>query len=422
VAGDSETVAAKRAFRVANHDSAMLEVHEAQERILDAVSVLGAVETPLDASLGRVLADDIASTLNLPLWDNSAMDGYAVRAEDVASASRTHPIRLRVLEHIGAGAMPRQRITPGGASRIFTGAPMPDGADAVVMQEDTDQGRETVAVFDPVRIGENVRRAGEDIREGESVLRAGTRIEPTHLSLLATLGQARVRVRRAPRVAILATGEELIEADQPLTTGKLREGNSHLLAGFVRQLGFEPTRLGIARDDRADLRAKLSEGLGYDALITSGGVSVGEHDLVKAVLEEIGCPIQFWKVGVKPGKPFLFSRTPSCMVFGLPGNPVSTMVTFLLFVRPALLKMAGRRDLALPRRRAVAATEFRNKGARRHFLRGVLSEADGRLEVASAGRQESHALGSMARANCLVDLPPDTSVQAGQSVEVLTWN
>jgi len=396
----------------------MLEVHEAQQRILAEVSPLDARECPLDASLGHVLAEDVVSDLGLPLWDNSAMDGYAVRSADVANATREHPIRLRVVEHIGAGDTPKKAIPAGSAARIFTGAPVPAGADAIVMQEDTDQGAETVSVFDGVKPGENIRRAGEDIRRGETVLPAGAVVAPTHLSLLATLGRARVRVVRPPRVAVLATGEELVAVDQPLSPGKLREGNSHLLAAFVRQLGAEPVRLGIARDDRADLRAKLSEGLKYDALITSGGVSVGEHDLVKSVLEELGCAVKFWKVSVKPGKPFVFSRSKSCLVFGLPGNPVSTMVTFLLFVRPALLKMAGRRDLDLPRRSAVATTEFRNHGGRRHFMRGVLTEKAGRLEVASAGRQESHVLGSMVRANCLVDVAPDTVVKVGTEVDV----
>jgi len=399
----------------------MLEIQEAQERILSEVSALAVLESNLDDSLGRVLGEDIVSDLDLPLFDNSAMDGYAVRTVDVAGASREKPVSLRVVEHIGAGATPTQRLTQGTTARIFTGAPLPEGADAVVMQEDTDQGAETVAIFDIARVGENIRHAGEDIRKGQTVLGAGTRVEATHMSLLATLGKARVRVLRPPRVAILATGEELIEADQPLTPGKLREGNSRMLAAFVQQLGAEPVRLGIARDNRDDLYSKLGEGLKCDALITSGGVSVGEHDLVRPVLEELGCPVKFWRVAVKPGKPFVFSRSKSCLVFGLPGNPVSTMVTFLLFVRPALLKMSGRHDLTLLRRRAVASTPFRNKGGRRHFMRGVLTESAGRLEVASAGRQESHVLSSMVWANCLVDVAPDTSIEAGQAVSVLQW-
>lgn len=399
----------------------MLQVHEAQERILNEVSALAVSERNLDDTVGCVLADDVVSGLHLPLFDNSAMDGYAVRAADVAKASRENPVKLSVIEHIGAGATPKQRLTSGASSRIFTGAPIPNGCDAVVMQEDTDQGAETVMVFDMASVGENIRRAGEDIRAGETVFTKGTRIEPTHLSLLATLGKARLGVFRAPRVAILATGEELVEVDQPLAPGKLREGNSHMLAAFVRQFGAEPVRLGIARDDRADLRTRLSEGLECDALITSGGVSVGEHDLVKSVLEELGCPVKFWKVSVKPGKPFLFSRSKSCLVFGLPGNPVSTFVTFLLFVRPALLKMAGRCDLDLPRRRAVAATDFWNHGGRRHFMRGIAVLKDGQLEVASAGRQESHILGSMVRANCLVDVAPETTIEIGQAVDTLVW-
>lgn len=400
----------------------MLEVHEAQERILSEVSALAVSECPLEAAPGRVLGEDVVADLNLPLFDNSAMDGYAVRAADVANASRANPATLRVIEHIGAGAIPTQRLSPLAAMRIFTGAPLPGGADAVVMQEDTDQGTDTVRVFDGVRPGENVRRAGEDIRVGEKVLARGTRIGPAHLSLLATLGCARVRTIRPPRVAILATGEELVEVDQPLAPGKLREGNSHMLAGFVRQLGAEAVRLGIARDEREDLRRRLGEGLGYDALITSGGVSVGEHDLVKGVLEELGCPPKFWRVAVKPGKPFVFSRSASCLVFGLPGNPVSTLVSFLLFVRPALLKLAGQTDLSLPRVRAVSRTPFRNPGGRRHFMRGILRERGDRIEVESAGRQESHALGSMTRANCLVDVPAGGAVEVGQPVDALRFD
>lgn len=399
----------------------MLEVSEVRERILNEVSPLNVLERHLNESAGHVLAEAIVSDLNLPLFDNSAMDGYAVRAADVDKASRENPVKLRVVAHIDAGATPKGKVEPGTAMRIFTGAPVPDGADAVLMQEDTDQGAETVAVYDSATSGENIRRAGEDIRKGETVLSAGTRIGPAHLSLLATLGRARVKVFQQPRVAILATGDELIELDQPLQPGKLREGNTRMLAAFVRQLGGEVVHLGIARDDRQDLRAKLGEGLKCDALITSGGVSVGEHDLVKPVLEELGCPVKFWKVAIKPGKPFVFSRTESCMVFGLPGNPVSAFVTFLLFVRPALLKMAGRRDLDLRCRRAIATTPFRNQGGRRHFMRGIVSEKAGRCEVASAGQQASHALKSMVASNCLVDVAAETVIEPGQEVEVCFW-
>ncbi len=316
---------------------------EARATILDHVTPLGPESVPLLAAVGRVLAADLVAPWDVPRWDNSAMDGYAVRAADTPA-----PAGLRIAGYIPAGSSSSEVVAAGTAAKIFTGAPLPAGADAVVPIEHTDERDGTVLVRQPVRPGAHVRRKGEDIRAGETILGAGAVIGAPEVSLLASVSRRAVEVVRRARVAILSTGDELVEPGGTLAPGQIYDSNSLAIAAAVTQLGGEPILLGIARDDRASLRALLVEGLRADALVTSAGVSMGDRDLVREVLQELSVRQLFWKVDVKPGRPTAFAVHGSTPVFSLPGNPVSTLLMFEEFVRPALLKMMGHRTLHRP--------------------------------------------------------------------------
>jgi molybdopterin molybdotransferase len=385
-----------------------LAAAEAAGRILEAVERQPPLRMPLDDALDSVLAEDLVSPIDVPAWANSAMDGYAVRRDDVTGASAERPVRLRVVEQIPAGAFPSRTIGAGESARIFTGAPLPPGADTVVRQEDTDQGAETVTIVDDRDAGVNVRRAGEDIRRGATVLTAGAVLGPAQLGVLASLAVAQPLVYRRPRVAILSSGDELVDVDQPeaiLSGRRIASSNSHTLVALVRQAGGEPVNLGIARDTPESLRAHLGRALDCDLMITSAGISVGEHDYVRAVLEELGAEQRFWKVRMRPGAPVGFGLLGGRPWIGLPGNPVSTMVTFELFVRPAIRKLCGH---AAPFRRATPVRMLEPialKPRLQHFLRGVVGE-DGHGPVARlTGPQGSGILTSMALANALLVIP-----------------
>lgn len=398
---------------------AICNVSEAKQQILSAAQPLPARRESLSAALGCVLATDVVPTLNLPLWDNSAMDGYAVRAADVDSANENNPIHLRVAAVIAAGAAATAPLEPQTCVRIFTGAPIPAGADAVVMQEDTRPHHEGyIAVLEAVEVGENIRRAGEDVRAGEVALRAGTPLGPAQLALLAALGKSELAVYPRPRVGVLVTGAELVEPGTKLQAGQIYDSNSYAITGWLREAGCEPVELGIADDTKEDLAEKIDYALSEcDALITVGGVSVGEYDLVKAVLEELGCQQAFWKVNMKPGKPFVFGTRGKQLIFGLPGNPVSAAVTFLVLVRPALLKLRGLTDVELPAVAAVAEEEFVNHGDRPHFMRGRLERRDDRWHVWPLAQQGAHMLTSIALADCLVEVAAASTLARGATVK-----
>lgn len=398
----------------------MLNVAEARQSILARVAPLTPRRLPLVEAAGCVLAEDVASPVSLPPWDNSAVDGYAVRAGDVASANENNPIHLRIQQELPAGTTSDTPLEPLTCARIFTGAPIPPGATAVVMQEDTHPHHEGyVAVTASVELDENIRHRGDDVTEGQVILRAGQIATPARAGLAAATGATHLAVHPRPRVGVLVTGAEIVEPGHALKPGQIYDSNSYALDAYLRQAGCEPVALGIADDTREDLHEKIDYGLTEcDAVITVGGVSVGEYDLVKDVLQELGCGIDLWKVAMRPGKPFVFATKPGRCVFGLPGNPVSAAVTFLVLVRPALLRMRGLEEIDLPRVQATALEDFANPSDRLHFMRGWAERDGERWTVKPLFRQGSHAISSMAAANALVPVPPNSTTARGAVVTV----
>jgi len=385
-----------------------LAAGDAARRILVEVHRQPALRVPLDDALDSVLAEDIVSPLDIPPWANSAMDGYAVRGDDVAGASNERPVRLRVVEHIPAGAFPTRTIAAGESARIFTGAPVPEGADTIVRQEDTDLGAERVTIVSDRDRGSNVRPAGEDIRRGDTVLSAGTVLGAAQLGVLASLAVAHPLAYRRPRVAILGGGDEIVDVDRPeeiLSGRKIASSNTHTLVAMVRKAGGEPVNLGIARDTPESLREHLGRALDCDLLVTSAGISVGEHDYVRAVLDELGGEQRFWRIRMRPGAPVGFGQVGGIPWIGLPGNPVSTMVTFELFVRPAIRKMSGH-PRPFRRGTTVRAAEPISLAPRlQHFLRATLRDTAEGPEARLTGPQGSGILTSMLRADALLVIP-----------------
>jgi molybdopterin molybdotransferase len=406
--------------------TAPLTATEAAEKILLDVRRQPPLRIPLDDALASVLAEEIISRINIPAWTNSAMDGYAARGADVRGASESHPVRLRVVEQLPAGRFPSRPIGAGECARIFTGAPLPEGCDSVIRQEDSDGGAEIVTILKDRDVGVNIRQAGEDIRQGTCVMVPGTVLGPAHLGVLASLAIAHPLVYRHPRVAILGSGDEIVDVDQPeeiLSGRKIASSNTHTLLALVRQSGGEPVNLGIASDTPEDLRNRLSRALECDLLVTTAGISVGEHDYVRSVLEELGGQLRFWKLRMRPGAPVGFGLLGGKPWIGLPGNPVSTMVTFELFVRPAIRKMMGHE---LPFRRAVPvclAEPISVKPKLQHFLRAVVTETPDGRQARLAGPQGSGILTSMIRANALVLIPEGQfETPAGSRVQALMLN
>jgi molybdopterin molybdotransferase len=414
----------------------LISVEEALAEILRNVDPLPTESVPILESLGQVLAEEIISDTDIPPFDNSAMDGFAVRAADVAGADRRWPVVLVVVGTVAAGYVAGERVEPGTAIRIMTGAPIPEGADAVVPIEDTADAERSkeerlvepaveVGICSAVAPGQNLRRAGEDVRRGERVMAPGCVIRAQEIGVLASLGRMNVGVHRRPRVAILATGDELVDSGEPLTGGKIRNSNEYTNAALVRRTGGVPIRLGIARDTTAELTAKIRQGLdlGADLFLTSGGVSVGDYDVVKDVLGSEG-RMQFWQVNMKPGKPLAFGVLHGGIpLIGLPGNPVSAMVSFEQFVRPAILKMLGHRHLTKPAVRAILDEALICSG-RRSYVRVIVARRDGRYHVRATGEQGSGVLTSMVKANGLAVIPEGVrGVEAGSEVEVqmLDW-
>jgi molybdopterin molybdotransferase len=393
----------------------MLSVEEALARVLAVIPVLGAESVELIAAHGRVLAEPVVSGRDLPPWDNSSMDGYALRAADTAGASAERPVRLRLTGEVAAGAVAERPVGPGEAYRILTGAPMPPGADTVVPQEEIRHEEGAVLVSRPAPPANYLRLRGEDIRTGETVLVPGAVLTPAALGVLAALGRALVRVHQRPRVAILSTGDELVDLATPPGPGQIPNSNTYTLAAQVREAGGIPVNLGIARDSREDLEAHFRAGLGADMLVSTAGVSVGDRDFVREVMEKLGADLDFWKVNMRPGKPLTFGRP----FFGLPGNPVSSMVTFELFVRPAMRRLAGDPRLFRPRVTARMGAVLDNPGPRWGYLRVQLAEEPGGLVARATGEQGSGILTSMLRADALAVVPPDTRLEPGEPVEVI---
>lgn len=397
-----------------------ISVAEAQQIVLDTCSTLGCETIASAEAQGRVLAEPVVSSRTLPPADCSAMDGYAVRAEDLREASEDHPRELAVVFEVAAGGRSERSLQPGEAARIFTGAPIPAGADTVVRQEDTTgkDGRVRFLVAPPR--GEHIREAGEDIQRGDVVLEVGTPLGPAQLGMLAAMGRSLVRVYQRPRVAILSGGDELVEPDGEVAGGRIVSSNAYALAAQCREAGAEPINLGIARDTPEDLERLVRAGLHADFLVSSAGVSVGDHDHVRPVLEKLGCRLLFWGVRMKPGYPLAFGRFErGPLVFGLPGNPVSAMVTFEQFVRPALRKATGQRAWFRPQVRARITETLTKKAGRLHFVRVYLNQKAGSIEATSTGNQSSGVLRSMTLAHGLLVFPAEaTEIRAGSEVRV----
>ncbi|MEZ5228533.1 MAG: molybdopterin molybdotransferase MoeA [Acidimicrobiales bacterium] len=405
----------------------MISLEDAQARINADIAELPIVEVPLADSLGLVLQQDVVATEPIPPFDNTAMDGFAIRAADSVGASEAAPLRLPVVATVAAGAVAPRPLEPGEAMRIMTGAPIPDGADAVIMVELTrpiDDG--AVELLDAVPVGNHVRPTGDDIPAGTVVFGAGTLITPGHIGVMASIGVARVAVRRRARVGVFSTGDELVDAGVPLAHGQIRDSNRPTLLALLREAGVEPVDLGRLPDDEAQIDAALRAAVDpasdrpVDALLTSGGVSMGDFDYVKKVLSELG-ELNWMQVAIKPAKPLAFGLLFGIPVFGLPGNPVSSVVSFELFARPAIRTMMG---LPQPERRSVWAIAdeplLRTPDGKVHFQRVVVEpEPDGSWRVRSAGGQGSHQLSALATANGLAVLPDGDGVSAGQRVRVL---
>ena len=406
----------------------LLSVSEARERILSQFQPVKPDNLPLADALNRVLAQDVRAADDLPLFDNSSMDGFALRASDVSEAAPGSPRSLRVVADIPAGSTPTIVLGPGEAARIMTGAHMPDGADAVIPVEDTDfenrnagtQAPETVSIRKAARVGENVRRRGMDIRSGDVVLLAGRQLKPQDLGLLAMLGVSTVTVYGKPRVALISSGDELIDPDAPLERGKIRDSNSYTLAALIESAGAEPVRLGVAKDNYESVRALFERAvyLRVDLILSSAGVSVGAFDYVKDVIEADG-KMDFWRVNMRPGKPLAFGDYKEVPIIGLPGNPVSAFVGFEVFVRPVLARLAGQSGGIRPGVRVRSEEEILSDG-RESYLRAEVREIDGVLTARLTGHQGSGNLYSLVQANALLIIPAGVKcVPAGQ--EVNAW-
>ncbi len=387
----------------------IMSISMAQRAILDSVQQLAPEVVTLTAGLGRILAEEIRAPWDLPFTDNSAMDGYAF------CWSAALPESLCVCGYLPAGGEMNEMVPAGQAVKIMTGAPLPPGCDTVIPVEDVLQEGGEVRFRKTVKRGDNVRNGGEDIQRGELALKAGVIIGPPEVAMLAALGRRTVRVFRRARVAVLSTGDELLDAGSMLVPGKVINSNGYCLAAQIMAAGAEPIVIGTARDDMDDTRRKMAEGLQADCLVTSGGVSMGDRDYVKEVIAGMGGDIRFWRVAIKPGKPMAFALVDGKPIFSLPGNPVSVFVSFEQFVRPGLLRMMGHRRLFRPILKAVTDEPLCNKGKRPHLVRGVVRLDAGRYQVTSTGSQSSSRISSLL--NCIV-LSPESNYPPGTEVDV----
>ncbi len=421
----------------------MISVEEALAKILEKMHLLEEEEKPILDCLGQVLSRDISSGINVPQLTNSAMDGYAVRAADTKGAGAAHPVILKVIDTVAAGYVSRLSVTPGTAMRIMTGAPIPAGADAVVQFENTDEAsrkgpssgksQSEIGVLEEAGLNLNIRQAGEDIRKGSVVFSRGTVVRPAVVGMLASIGIGKVWVTRRPVIAILSTGDELSDIGEPLPPGKIYNSNSYSVAALVLKYGGIPKLLGIGRDNEKDLTAKINQAKEADMLITSGGVSMGDYDMVKNVLAKEG-EIGFWTVRMKPGKPLAFGtihavdksgKPKEVPHLGLPGNPVSSMVTFEIYVRPSMFKMMGKSKMNKPVIEAVMEDTAKNTDGRRFYTRAIVTRRDGKYYARLTGDQGSGILTSMSLANGLAIVPEDVKkVGPGETIRVmmLDWD
>ena len=397
----------------------MISVENALKQILEVIVPLGQEKVNILDSLGRVIGEDIYANRNIPPRDNSAMDGYALRWKDTRGASRENPIVLNVIENLPAGSIPRKAVGKGESSRIMTGAPIPDGADAVVRVEDTAKHGRRVKIFAQAKDGQDIRLAGEDVRDGELVISRGDIIRPAEIGMLASLSRSFISVYQRAVVAVVATGDELVDIDENPSPWQIVSSNSYSLAAQIIDCGGIPLQIGIAKDTREDLVAKFKAALRADIIVSSGGVSVGDYDLVKDVMKEVGNKMQFWRVAMRPGRPLAFGSMGGVPIFGLPGNPVSSMIAFEQFVRPSILKMMGHKNLFRRTVKAAVREDITKMEGAKHFIRARVECKNGKFTVTSTGDQGSGILKSMVRANGLIILPENsTSVKKGEEVTV----
>ncbi len=397
----------------------MLSVEEALERVLSRVASVGTERVYLLSALDRVLAEPVFASGDIPPWPNSSMDGYALRALDVRQASPESPAVLAVAGAVPAGTSSARPLRPGEAFRIFTGAPLPEGADGVIPQEEVESDASVIRVRRLVKPGEYVRPTGEDMRAGEIVLHPGQPLGPAEVGVLATLGYPQARVFRRPRVAVLSTGNELVDLGGAIGPGQIPNSNTYSLMAQILSAGGEPVNLGVAADSLPEIEGRLRWALGADVVVSSAGVSVGEFDFVREALTRLGAELHLWQVAMRPGRPITFGSLGSRPVFGLPGNPVSAMVTFELFVRPAIRKMAGHSALHRPTIRARALAPIPNPGSRRGYLRVTLTSSNGGYGARLTGEQGSSILRSMVKADGLAVVPPDTTIPEGGELTVI---
>jgi molybdopterin molybdotransferase len=398
----------------------MISVSEAVQQVLTGLPRLGAEQLPLTAARGRVLAETLVAPRDVPPFRNSAMDGFAVRSADLTAVRPGAPARLRVLETVGAGQVATQPVTAGAAIRIMTGAPVPDGADAVVRVEDTADVGEDVEIRVSTVSGANVRQPGEDLRAGATVLSAGRLLRPADIGMIASISQPMVRVTRRPRVAILATGDELVDVGAPLGPGQIVNSNAYTLAAAVEEAGGDPLFAGIVRDRPELIRAAFAEAMEADVVLSTGGVSVGNFDYVRTILADLGYQERFWRVAQKPGKPLTFGLCGTTPVFGLPGNPVSSLVCFYLYVVPALRTMLGLERVHLPHAMATLVEPLKTAAGLTEFVRCALEGPIDDLRVRSTGTQSSGALHSLSAGEGLIVAPPGAGgLAAGARVAVV---
>jgi molybdopterin molybdotransferase len=397
----------------------MISVEDALQNILNSVSVLGMEKVNILSALGRVIGEDVYSGRNIPPKDNSAMDGYAVRSADTFGASKENPVVLEVIEELPAGSESQKAIGRGQAARIMTGAFVPEGADAIVPVENTRKNNDgAVAIYANARIAQDIRFAGEDVKSGEKVISKGEILGAAHIGMLASLGRSFVYLHQKPLVAIVSSGDELADIDEAPSL-KIVSSNSYSLAALITECGAIPMQMGIAMDRREDLIDKFKAAMRADLIISSGGVSVGDFDLVKDVMKQKGNQMQFWQVAMKPGQPLAFGALENIPVIGLPGNPVSTMVSFEQFARPAILKMMGHKNIFRRTIQAILTEDIEKRLGKRYFIRGIATLGADGFTVRTTGEQGSGILKSMVAANGLLILPPDiTRAKAGESVTV----
>jgi molybdopterin molybdotransferase len=398
----------------------IVSIKEAQNIILGALTPLGAEEISIIDACNRVLFEDVTSTMPLPPFDDSAMDGYTVISEDTRGASKDNPIRLQVVGEIQAGGVvPAARVSKGTAIRIMTGAPIPEGADAVVMFEDTEEEGHTVKIFKEIVKYKNYRFAGESIKEGDLVLKKGDRLKSADIGILASLNYSSVKVYTQPTVALISTGDELVELGKEGRLGQIRDSNAYALLAEARKYDAAPVYLGIVKDTVKDMKEMFLRALEYDVVISTGGVSMGKYDFVKDIYADLGIDIQFERISIKPGGHCTFGTKGNTLVFGLPGNPVPTLISFIQFVRPALLRLMGASRIDKPTVSAVLEEDVNNRSGKTTLMRGAFTIRDGTFYVSTTGNQKPSALRSMSDANCLMIIPEDVSaVKAGENIAI----